>query len=331
MIVFMYLMMMVMLDIVGFFQQVGTMVRSYGEVYFFGWLIFPKTIFTLCRPERSGPEGMSGDLLYFLNTIDGTPGNQPGNQYEGFPRCIEEYDLAAILQGTASKYPANLDQGQMEILRDAMDAVSADPTILLPGEDFLRGHEAVAAIVEKANNDLILPFTEMITTTDLIFFLMVRFIVLIALTFLLEQFMRKIPHTAARLAGVNYAGRLAGGEVGPQDMPGAQKGDAFDGVNVGLARFRKTAFGEGNYPRGFIRSAPRRFRDGVVAGVTGGMKHNVSKTIRDSGDLGINRNMRMETKRDANYMEQVRMGNIRPNSLDAKQTGRTTRKGSDRR
>jgi hypothetical protein len=313
MVVFVFLMIMIMIDIVSFFQQVGGMIRVYQNVFSFGWLMKPNTVFTLCRVEREG--GLrSGEIIYYKFTVDGTPGNEIGNQYEGFPRCIPEYDLRAILSGDFSNLPPGLSQEQMEEIIDAVDGVK-NGDIPLPnadGSNTPSGLETVSQIIQKANEDLKIPFMELITMTDLIFFLLVRFLSLIVLTYLLERFMRKVPHMASQLAGTGFAGRLGGGEQEPGDAPGLQQTNDFAGVDTGFAKFKQAAFKDGYYPRGFIRSGPSRFAQGVVAGIGGMGQGMLRSSIQRAGSFGLTNEMRRELLADQSVLESQREGLFAP-------------------
>lgn len=313
MVVFVFLMIMIMIDIVTFFQQVGGMIRVYQHVFSFGWIKKPNTVFTLCRVERY-PE--TGEIKYYKFTVNGTEGTETGNQYEGFPRCIPEYDLRLILSGDAGQddFPPGLTKDQMDEIIEAIDAVK-DGDVELPntdGGDIPSGLETVSQIIQKANEDLKIPFMELITTTDLIFFLLVRFLVVILVTYLGERTMQKVPHIAAKLAGTDFAGRLGGGEQELDDEPGLQNTNDFAGVNTGFAKFKKAAFKDGYYPKGFIRSGPSRFLHGIAAGIGGAGHGMLRSSLARAGSLGLTSDMRRELLGDQSLLQSQREGTFAP-------------------
>lgn len=323
MVVFVFLMFAVMIDIVSFFQSIGTMIRHYEYVFSFGWFFSPFNIFSTCKPERDGDQGLYGEIIYYKFAIDGTTSDEVGNIYEGFPRCIPKYDLMEILNGnlgyrggrfSGEPYPPGLTQDQIDDIVEAMDGIRAgDIEIPGDGEDMPEGLEVVSQIIGKANEDLYYPFTEMVTDTELMAFFLVRFLVIIALTYLLNRFMGKIPHMASQLAGTGFAGRLGGGEQEPGDAPGVQ-GDTrdFGGIETGFARFKEASFGGGYYPRGFIRSAPTRFAAGVAAGMGGMGRGMMRRSISRAGSLGLSADVRRELLEDQSILESKREGLFAP-------------------
>lgn len=324
MVIFVFLMFTVMIDIVSFFQSVGSMVRHYEYVFNFGWFFSPFNIFTTCKPERDGAQGMYGEIVYYKFAIDGTNSDEVGNIYEGFPRCIPKYDLMEILSGNmgyrggsfaGEPYPPGLTQEQIDDIVEAMDGIRAG-TIEIPrgGEDMPAGLEIVDQIIRKANEDLYYSFTEMVADVELMSFFMVRMLVIIVLTFLLNRFMGKIPHMASQLAGTGFAGRLGGGEHEPGDAPGVQ-GDTrdFGGLDTGFAKFKEAAFASGDhYPRGFIRSAPARFAAGMAAGVGGMGRGMMRRSLSRAGSLGLSADVRREMMEDQSILESKREGLFAP-------------------
>src|SRR5690606_25526799 len=125
-----------------------------------------------------------------------------------------------------------------ESLREVANYVHDNPDTIPAGDQMPQGYELVQGIIEKANHELKIPFMELVTTTDLLFFLLVRFLVVIILTFLLDRFMKKVPHLAENLAGTQFSGRLGGGEHEIGDSPGVQDTTDFGGLDTGLAKFK---------------------------------------------------------------------------------------------
>lgn len=321
MVIFVFLMFMVMVDIVSFFQQVGGMVRNYPHTSAFGRIIVPiPNVYTLCRPERDGPNGRTGELVYYKFTVDGVPGGEIGNQYEGFPRCIPELDLREILTAAANgsslnanQLPPGMTPDQVQKLIDAIDGVKAgDIDVPNLGDDLPSGLDAIEQILIKENEKLKLPFFELLTTTDLIFFLLVRFLCIIALTYLLERFMRKVPHMASQLSGTGFAGRLGAGEQEPGDAPGVQNPGDFAGLQTGFAKFKKTAFGDGYYQRGGLRSAPSRFARGIAAGLGASGQSMMRQSLIRGGNLGMSGDVRRELLEDQSILESKREGLFAP-------------------
>lgn len=147
-------------------------------------------------------------------------------------------------------------------------------------------------IITDFNHDLKIPFFELLGTSDLIFFLLVRFLVVIVLTYLLDSFMKNVPSFASYLAGTDYSGRLGGGE--DTQGAGVQETADFGGVDTGFARFKAAAFGGGMYQRGFIRSAPARFAAGMRAGMGGVGEGMRKKAFINAGNLGLRSDLRDE-------------------------------------
>lgn len=308
MIVFMFLMFMLMVDLVTFFQSIGGLIRQYQHVFSFGFIYVPMNVYTLCRVRRDGPDEMSGDIKYFRFNQYGIMSDQEGSRYEGFPQCIPEYTLENL--------PPQLSPEQVEQLRETINEIR-DDTGETPGLDQLpEGLQVVHQIIDKANQDLKIPFMELITTTDLIFFLLVRFIVVIILTYLLDRFMKKVPHMAAYLAGSSFSGRLGGGENEAGEAPGLQDTNDFGGLDSAYAKFKAASLRDGNYPRGFIRSAPLRFARGLGAAVGGAGQGMLRKSLVNAGNLGLRNDLRKELAESPEILESQREGLFAPSRGD---------------
>lgn len=308
MIVFIYLMFMVMLDIVSFFQQVGSMVRSYDYWWKFGWFFKHLSPVTLCRVKRDG----EGKIIYYKFNIDGTSSDVVANSsHEGYPQCMPEYDLIKVIR-ERSRDPADFPPGLTPEQMDEIFRVMDDEDIQLPNnaeDDLPSGLDTIAGIFEKANEDLKIPFFELIfSTPDLMGFLLTRFFAVIILTYMFERMMKKIPHTASYLAGTGFAGRLAGGDQDPGEAAGVQNPRNFMGLETGFARFKETAFGKNDNFRPGVLGMPQRLAAGVVAGV-GGMAHGMRRNMFGRlSSLGLSYDVRSEVSEDVQLKEQQRMG-----------------------
>ncbi|MGB1540561.1 MAG: hypothetical protein ACPG80_06340, partial [Rickettsiales bacterium] len=171
----------------------------------------------------------NGEIKYFNihNGSETSFDGQPLDQFSGFPQCVPFYDAQKIIAGSAGQggYPPGLDAGQVNVLKGELEP-----------DKF---KEAITEIVSKANQDNIIPVMEVFGHSDLVFFLLSRFLIMIILTYLLERFMAKVPFISTQLAGTNFSGRLGGGEMGEGDhTPGLQSTENWAGLEGGLARFR---------------------------------------------------------------------------------------------
>lgn len=312
MIVFIYLMFMVMIDIVSFFQQIGSMVRNYDYWWKFGWFFKHLSPVTLCRVKRDG----EGKIIFYKFNIDGTSSDVVAqSSHEGYPACMPEYDLIKVIREKSrdpADYPPGLTPDQMDEIFRVMD----DEGLELPNnaqEDLPSGLDTIAGIFEKANEDLKTPFFELIFgTPDLMGFLLTRFFAVIILTYMFERMMKKIPHTASYLAGSNFAGRLAGGDRDRGDAAGLQNTQNFMGLETGFARFKQTAFGKDNNFRPGVLGLPQRMAAGVIAGA-GGMAHGMRRNMFGRlSSLGLSYDVRSEVSEDVQLKEQQRLGYFDP-------------------
>lgn len=335
MIVFTFFMLILMIDLVTFLQNLGMMVRQYQHVFSFGFLHYPITVYTMCRVEREG--GMhNGDIRYFKFDASGELGAAgEGSRYEGFPRCVPEYTLADLFY--AEDMPPSdspiyynqqrprlmfSDRDQVDAFRDMADqlreqANSDDPDVLAelaPNADQIPpGDDLLFKILAEANHQLKIPFFQLLGESDLIFFLLVRFIVVIILTYLLDSFMKNVPSFANVLAGTEFSGRLGGGEnaIG-EPSPGVQGTGDFGGVDTAFARFKQAAFSKGYYSEGFVRSAPMRFARGMRAAVGGAGESMLRKSLANAGSLGMRQDLKREMSASAELLGQRRLGMATP-------------------
>lgn len=93
MIIFAFLVIMLSIDIIAFFQNVGAMMRSYSYVIQLGWIHIPIPVWSMCKVMREGGHPDIGEMLYF--DVDGNP----ATYYTGFPRCIPEISAQPIIEG----------------------------------------------------------------------------------------------------------------------------------------------------------------------------------------------------------------------------------------
>lgn len=316
MLVFTFLMFMVMIDLVTFFQSIGLMVRQYEYIFKFGTFIRTDEVYTLCHPVRDGGftaepgagpiNEKMGEIIYYKFNQHGIMSDQTGSRYEGFPRCIEPYTLEDVMSGT--RYPPGLDAQSVENLRETA-ATIRNMGDVVPGADQMpRGWELVQQIINTENDKLHIPFMELITTTDLLSFLLVRLLVVIILTYLLDRFMKKVPHLASYLAGTGFSGRLGGGEYEPGDSPGVQETTDFAGLDSGFAKFKNTMYADGYYPRNMITGAPGRLANATKAAVSGAGYGMIRKGMVNAGNLGLRGDLRRELAESSEILESQREG-----------------------
>ena len=312
MVVFAFLMMMIMVDIFSFFQQAGTLVRSYQYDLNFGFFHYMLQVPSLCKVKRD--DGHNIKYYYFqtqtpVTLPDGTVSHlldcegsscYTTQMYAGFPKCEPNYTLERALTGTDADMPPGITRAQWEDLREEIEYYYTD------GNTFGVDYEAdsvkqLEEIINKANNDLVLPFFEMLTTTDLLTFLLVRFIVVIILTYLMDKFMKKVPHIATHLGGTKFQGRMGGGIQDENDSVGLQDTRDTGGLMTGFERFRL----EGMYDGGSgnpITGAPGRFGRGVGGMISGMASGMVNRSVRQAMGLGT----RGALSRHSNMSESVR-------------------------
>jgi hypothetical protein len=289
MIIFVFLMIMIMIDIVTFFQQIGGMFNTYMYVAQFGWIMWPLTIFTLCEPLRND----NGELLYFKFTPDGEWSSEHGTAYEGFPRCTPPYEVDLVLSG--EQQLPGLTAENMEVIREALDGLTEEELNELSIENMPSSLEFVYQMVAKANADLIMPITEVFQNTDLVGFLLTRFLIVIILTYLLERFLKEVPHLAGQLAGTSFQGRLGGGES-KGEQAGVQSSDAFSSIDTGFAKFKQAYYGSAQdyYTKGFVFKAPLRLARGVMAGLGGARDTMVRQSVARGAQLGLSKDLRSQ-------------------------------------
>lgn len=303
MIVFTFFMIMVMVDLVTFFQSIGSMVRQYQYVFSFGFIHRAFEVYTLCEVERNG----NGDIRYFKFNENGIMSSTEGSQYEGFPQCIPEYTLEDAISG--SRFPPGLNAEDMAQIRDMANEVNNNPDLIPAGDQMPEGFKYIQGIIDKANHDLKIPFTEIINQEDLVFFLLVRFLVVILLTYLLDRFMKQVPHLASYLAGTSFSGRLGGGENAIGEAPGVQDTVDFGGLDSGLAKFKAANAAKGGWG---LRNAPSRFMAGVSAFGSGAGYGMVRKGLVNSGNLGLRGDLRRELAESSEILESQREGLFAP-------------------
>lgn len=317
MIVFTFFMIMLMIDLVTFFQNIGLMIRQYQHIFSFGPLQFPVNVYTLCEVKREGGR-KGGEIIYYRFDNTGQLSEvEAAGKYAGFPNCVEEYTIGDVIPSLATgpnpgyseqRPEIPLDEDAANQMRDlANDLRDPDSGVTIPDDDQIPpGYDLIEKIIIDHNHDLKIPFFELLGTSDLIFFLLVRFLVVIVLTYLLDSFMKNVPSMASYLAGTDYSGRLGGGE----DTRGAgvQETADFGGVDTGFARFKAAAFGGGMFQRGFIRSAPSRFANGMRAAVGGVGQGMRNKAFINAGNLGLRGDLRDELSLSSSIREDRKLG-----------------------
>lgn len=209
-VIFTALMFAVALDLVGFFQQIGGMIRQYHYHMPFGFIHMGVDVLTLCKVERGSPGDRSGDtgeIVYYRFTVDGELGaDSSGSRFDGFPKCVQEYTYEeveanpAVLPGISSADAADLES----FLNDQAEHWEENGLTEKPANF----DETLRALVDKENGTLHYSVTELTHASDLIYFLLVRFIAVAVLTYLLERFMRRVPILATRLTSRGIYGRL---------------------------------------------------------------------------------------------------------------------------
>ena len=304
-IVMTFLMLMLMVDIFTFFGQVGDLFRVYVTTPSFGFLYFhPMNIYTLCKIQRTGSDPFGnnpgGEAKYFpydmvgsgpdlreapaddAHLIDGVA----RTSFNGFPRCIPEYDLDAILAASDPEAPeviANLRLPpglSVERLQELRENISnQDLAEYFNDESQSPEIEIIANILAEANQDLTYRFLELFQATELLGFILVRLMVVIVLSFLLERFLQRIPHMANVLAGTRFSGRLTGENIDFHSY-GIQDSRDWAGLDTGYANFKKAALG-GNR----MMSSPRKLVRGIGAGVRGSLAATREKTFESAVTL----------------------------------------------
>lgn len=102
MIVFTFFMLMIMIDLVTFLQNIGLMVRQYQHVFSFGFLHIPVNVYTLCHVKREGGNP-NGEIIYYRFDETGQLGEvEAAGKYAGFPACVEEYTIGDIIPSLAT-------------------------------------------------------------------------------------------------------------------------------------------------------------------------------------------------------------------------------------
>lgn len=306
MIVFAFLMIMIMIDIFTFFAQVGDLFRSYAYDMQFGFLHKREIIPTLCRPVRDGPDKHTGNIVYYkFHTIapDDHGSHVSDNisdmgPYGGFPKCIPEYTVDEVwgarylpdhLAGDVHM-PPKLSKKQInDMIHDNTEHAKRLPGVS-DAEAAIIGREAtfeqISQEVADANNNLHLPFLELIRTTDLIGFLLVRLLVVIILTWQLERFLKIVPGLAGHLAGTGFAGRLGGGEVEGADLM------SHDELNMdtGFERFKASALKDGSKYRGSATG----FVAGIGAAIAQSGRRTIARPSRFAAKFGATSEVRGE-------------------------------------
>lgn len=304
--IFTFLMILIMVNIVNFFEQVGVMLRGYQANPLFGPIPFPFFVISLCKPMRSENGGFAGDILYYKFSVDGSPSTETGTIYEGFPRCIPSYDAKAIIEGTTDYYPIGLDYETTQALKESIDNISEEDLEAMNSGDMPSGLQTIYEIVDEANKKLVIPIQDLPEHSDLVTFLMVRFLAIIVLTYLLDRFLQKVPHMATMLAGTDRAGRLGGGKQDHGDMAGLQNPKNFAGIETGFARFKSAYMGEvqrtgSNIGAGHIGRS-------LLAGVGGMRDGMLANSLGTSASLGLSDEVRAEMEEDTNLLQYRREG-----------------------
>lgn len=317
MIVFTFFMLMLMIDLVTFFQNIGLMVRQYQHIFSFGFLHIPVNVYTLCRVKREGGNP-DGEIIYYRFDNTGQLSEvEAAGKYAGFPTCVEDYTIGDVIPSLATgpvpgyndqRPPIPLDEDAADQMRELANDVRGGDVEIPDGDQIPPGYDLIEKIINDFNHDLKIPFFELLGTSDLIFFLLVRFLTVIVLTYLLDSFMKNVPNLASYLAGTDYSGRLGGGENAVGESAGVQDAADFGGVDTGFARFKQAAFGGGMYQRGFIRSAPARFAAGMRAGVSGAGAGMRNKAFVNAGNLGLRSDLREEMALSASIREERKLG-----------------------
>lgn len=336
MIVFAFLMIMIMVDIFTFFAQVGDLFRSYAYDMQFGFLHKREVIPTLCRPVRDGPDKHTGNIVYYkFHTIapDDHGSHVSDNEsdmgpFGGFPKCIPEYRVDEVWGARALPdhlagdvhMPPKLSRKQInDMIQDNRNYCESSPCYNLESGPFsgecrarkdalssgdltcgeiAREHtyNIIQQEVADANNNLHLPFMELVRTSDLIGFLLVRLLVVIILTWQLERFLKIVPGLAGHLAGTGFAGRLGGGEVEGADLMSHDKLD----METGFERFKASALKDGSKYRGSATG----FVMGIGAAIAQSGRRTIARPSRFAARFGATSEVRGEASASNSIREE---------------------------
>jgi len=256
----MFLMILLMVDIIAFFQQVAALVRTYPYIYEFGPFVVVIKVYSLCRVQRGADadgDGL-GDIIYFeyltggaptsvvgwdgesrLDHLSDTEAAGLGTSYGGFPKCVEMPTAHEVIEAAATvpdtDHSNALTPDQVERVQEMINN-NPDIELLLNSS----GIEATAQTVNSISKHLTIPFSELWHEGDLIMFLLIRGVIVFVLTFLLERFLHETRNLASTLGGTEFAGRLGGAER-PDGKPQAFQAESpnFMGLREGVQRLRQ--------------------------------------------------------------------------------------------
>ena len=319
-IIFAFLMLLLVVDITSFFNQVGNMIRSYTHFFGFGWIQIPIPVLTLCQVERVTSDPKSDILYYPIDTVAGATGKFQlykgagggTDPYFGFPDCIKPYSVEEVWSG--ARFPPGLDQAQINKMKAILNEMRGSNSFEAAfAKDFTDG---VKEIVDKANEDLTIPFIELLGTTDLIFFIITRFFAIYLLVFLMTKFMKEVPNMAGFLAGTKTSGRIGGGTQNRGEAAGVQDVNDYAGLDSGFAKFKDTYRGAKYDQQGQLIgyshnpfTRPANFVRGIGAGASATGHSLLRKSIARGTSLGLRKDMRAELGR-ANVLpgDQLQLG-----------------------
>lgn len=305
--VFTFLMFIVAIDLVGFMQQIGSLVRSYS--YHLQWGIFHSawTVMSLCRVQQDGMDAdyRGGTIIYYTIGSDGKISNNKGNMYDGFPKCIENYEFDKVMSGEQQLPYIPHDQiPQITLFIQEEPEFAKTMGYNIDEDTADAGTDAIMqSLVTQENDRIVYKFTELAEAIDIISFLTIRLVALGVLLYLLCKFLKEIPPMAEKLA-THQTQQTGSYEIdNPHSLssdpryrgvaqPHALKmhGTKFGGFGYGLLRYNeyvgrhhKNPFREGNKARraytadhadiGFIR----RHVGGAMSGLrvsTGAFAYN---------------------------------------------------------
>lgn len=184
-------------------QHFGSLGRQKDVHVGVGWLQWRFMQWTLCRVERDGEGGRTGDIVYYrFDALSNA--TERAEAWNGYPRCIPTYTYNQAISG--ERTPPSLSAEEMAELKQLI-ANGGDE-----GED---AQKAIERAIEKANNDNIMDFWDVLSNGDLMFFFVTRLLASIGLAIIMTLYLKKVPSVAERIANTVGSGQIGGGEVEP--------------------------------------------------------------------------------------------------------------------
>lgn len=275
-IVFAYLGLFVMVDVIGFLENMTTLTMR-PTVIGWGPIKAQVSLPSFCKIIRSDAGQETGDIVYYRLGMDGTISNEKTDiKYDGFPKCIPPYTLEQVLSG--DRMPPDLTKEDVKTIRETIDKVNSGEIQITSEKDEDNGLEKISQIIEKENDELFYGYSELFDQGDLIYFFIIRFMIVLLLSFLMVRYMKTIPHVATSLAGDGAFGRLGGGA--PMGAAGVQRDD---GDFMGL-QSAWSGFTEGLSPKGGRPQRPHLIR-AIRGGMRGWGSGLASQALKASGDM----------------------------------------------